>query len=91
LVGNEAAGLLLPLPDPLDERLPPQIDAVLARRNQLSFHHHLGRDARVIGAGLPQGVETEHSPVADERIHDRVLEGMTHVQGAGDIGRRNDD
>lgn len=55
---------------------------------QLPLHHHLGGNARVIGAHHPVGIEPLHAVIADQRIHQRLLEGMTHVQGARDIGRR---
>ena len=53
---------------------------------ELSLHHDLGGDAGVVGAGLPQGVVTAHAMKAGERIHDGLVETMTHVQRAGDVG-----
>jgi len=32
-----------------------------------------------------------HAVVADQSVNQRTLEGVTHVQAAGDIGRRNHD
>ena len=58
---------------------------------QLSLNHHLGCDAGVIGARLPQGVAPLHAVVTRQGIHDGVLEGVSHVQTAGDVGRWNDD
>ncbi len=63
----------------------------LARCIQLSLHHHLGRNAGVIRTGLPQRFIAFHPMVSNERIHDRILEGMTHVQAAGHIWWRNRD
>ena len=91
LLGDDTARLLLPLPDASNEGIPSEIGAVLAFGVELSFDDHLGRDAGVIGAGLPQRVAARHPVVADQCIHDRVLEGMTHVQRARHIGRRNHD
>ena len=38
------------------------------------------------GAHLPQHVEAAHAVITDQRIHQGVLEGVAHVQGAGDVG-----
>ena len=91
LLGDLPAGLFLPLPNPLDERIASEPDAAQTRGIQLSFDHHLRGDAGVVGPGLPERVETAHSMVPNERIHDGDLEGMAHVQSAGDIRRRYDD
>ncbi len=91
LVGDHAAGLLLPAPDAFDERIAAHFKAAPAFRVELSLHHHLGGDSSMVGAGLPERVESAHAPVADERIHDGVLEGVAHVQRAGDVGGRDDD
>ena len=91
LFGDHAAGGFLPLPDPLDEGLATQFHAALPRGIQLTLDHHLRGDSRMIGARLPQGVESAHAVVAGQRVHDGVLERMPHVQRAGDIGRRDDD
>ena len=38
---------------------------------------------------LPERTAAFHSVVANERVHDRLLEPVSHVQGASDIGWRN--
>ena len=91
LPGDGAAGFRLPGPDPFDERLATEIVAALAHAGQLPLNHHLRGDAGMIGARLPQGIVALHPVVAGQRIHDGVLEGMAHVQGAGDIRRRDHD
>ena len=91
LAGDGAARFRLPRPHPLDERLAAQIVTGFVLAGQLPFHHHLGSDAGVIGARLPQGVVTLHPVVAGQRVHDGVLEGVAHVQGAGDVRRWNHD
>jgi len=58
---------------------------------ELALDHDLGGDAGVIGAGLPQGVETAHAVIARQRVHQRVLERVAHVQRARDVGRRQQD
>ncbi|MNT34639.1 hypothetical protein D3C72_1706330 [compost metagenome] len=57
----------------------------------LTLNHHLGRNARVVSPGLPQGVFALHALVTDHGIHDGLLESMTHMQTAGDVRRRDHD
>ena len=45
----------------------------------------------MIGAPLPQRVAPVHAMKSNERVHDRVLESVTHVQAAGDVRRWNHD
>jgi hypothetical protein len=87
---DRAARLFLPLPHALDESFAPQIEPVLALRVQLPLDHHLRGDTGVIGAGLPQGVEAIHAVLARERVHQRVLKSVAHVQRAGNVRRRDD-
>jgi hypothetical protein len=58
---------------------------------QLALDDDLGGDAGVVGAGLPEGVPAAHAVVARERVHQGLVEAVTHVQGAGDVGRRQQD
>ena len=58
---------------------------------QLAFHQHLRSDPGVIGAHLPQSTLALHALIADQGVHERLVKGMSHVQGAGDIGRRYED
>ena len=74
-----------------EEFLAPEIVARNAFCIQLALHHDLGGDAGVVGARLPQGVLALHAVVADQGIHQGVLEGVAHVQRAGDVGRRQHD
>ena len=91
LAADQAAGALLPGPDPLDEPLPPEVAARDAFLRQLTLDHHLRRDAGVIAARLPQHRATRHAMKADQGVLDGVVEGMAHVQAAGDVRRRDDD
>ena len=91
LPGDVAAGLFLPFPDLLQELLPAEVVAAHALGAELALDHHLGGDAGVIGARLPQGVAALHAAVADQRVHDRVVEAMAHVQAAGHVRRRDHD
>ena len=83
--------MFFPVPDPLDEGVAADVVAGLAVGVELSLHQHLGGDARVVGAHLPEGAVALHAVVADQRVHQRVLKSMAHVQAAGDVRRRNDD
>src|SRR6185503_1980844 len=60
----------------------------LALRLELPRDDHLGGNAGMVGAYHPVGVKAAHAVVADERVHERLLERVTHVQRAGDVGRR---
>ena len=91
LASDGAAGFAFPLPDLVEKLLPAQFVAVGAFAGQFAFHHHLGGDAGMVGAHLPQGVAALHAAVAHQGVHDGVLEGVTHVQAAGDIGGRDHD
>ena len=87
------AGMLLPLPHFLDELVAAQRVAGLAFTGdgEVAAHHHLGGDAGVVGAHLPQRAIAAHAVVADQRVLQGVLERMAHVQGAGDVRRRQQD
>jgi len=56
-----------------------------------AFDLGLGGYPGVVGAEDPLAALTEHSVIADQRVHDRVLEGMTHVQDAGHVRRGDGD
>ena len=58
---------------------------------ELALDDHLRGDAGVVGAGLPQRVIAAHAVVARQRVHERVLERVAHVQRAGDVRRRQHD
>ena len=92
LAGNGAAGFRFPLPDFIDEGIAAVVVAGFTFfSGNLTLNHHLGSDTRVVGTGLPQGVFTLHALVANHGIHDGLLEGMTHMQTAGDVRRRDHD
>ena len=90
LVDDRAAGFLLLLPDLSGERLAAQFTAAgLAGGGQPTLDHHLCGDARVILTGLPERVKPLHPVPAHKDVLKRVVEGMAHVQRAGDIRRRD--
>ena len=90
LAEDPAAGVGLPLPDPLDEGLPAQVMTAQALLGQLALHHVLGGDPGVVHARQPQGVVALHAPPPDQRVDQRVVERVADVQGTGDVRRRDD-
>ena len=81
LAEDRAAGLGLPLPDPLDERLPAEVVAATApRAASCALDHVLGGDAGVVHAGQPQRLVALHPLAAGERVHEGVVEGVADVQ-----------
>ncbi len=91
LAADLAAGLGLPLPDPLDEGLPAQVVPGLALLAQFALDDVLRGDAGVVHAGLPQRLVALHALAAGQGVDERVLEGVPEVQAARDVRRRDDD
>ena len=58
---------------------------------QLALNHHLSRDSGVIHSDDPERVLALQSFVADDDVLQRVIERMTDMQAAGNIGWRIDD
>ena len=88
LIEDGAARNFLPVPDAFDELLAAELATVDAFLLQLALDHDLRGDAGVIGARQPERVVAHHAVVAHERVHDGLVEGVPHVQDAGDVGRR---
>ena len=94
LAGDGVAAVFLPLPDPGDEVLArfgrggAHVVTADALFLQLALDDDLRGDAGVVGAGDPGGVVAHHAVVAREAVHDGLVEGVAHVQRAGDVGRR---
>jgi hypothetical protein len=92
LLDDAIAVLLLPLPDAPQELLAPEIVAALGlRAGERPLHHHLRRNARVIGAGEPERVVALHAAPAREDVLDGREQRVAHVERAGDVRRRDDD
>ncbi|GFN03864.1 hypothetical protein Smic_24200 [Streptomyces microflavus] len=91
LAGDLAAGLVLPLPDALDEGLAAQVVAGLALLAELALDDVLGGDAGVVHTRLVERLEPLHPLPADQGVDQGVLEGVAQVEGAGDVRRRDDD
>ena len=52
---------------------------------KLAFHHNLRGNPCMIGAWHKHGVVPSHAVVPDQAIHNRLVKGMPHVQGARDV------
>ena len=91
LLGDLSARRLFPCPHALDELLAAEFGPALLLLFELALDHHLRRDACVVRTHLPERVASAHALIANQRIHERVLERMAHVQAAGDIRRWDHD
>ncbi len=91
LAEDATAVLLLPLPGPLDERLTADVVPRLTLFGELLLDLVLGGDTGVVHARQPQRLEALHPLAAGEGVHQRDLEGVAQVEGAGDVGRWDDD
>ena len=91
LVHDGGAVLLVPVVARLDERLASDLQAADALIGQLLVHLRLRGDAGMVGAEDPARGTALHAGAADARVLDGVVEGMAHVQHAGDVRRRDDD
>src|SRR5262249_44267094 len=69
------------------ERAPPR----LLPLHELALDHHLGGNAGMVGARLPQHVAPAHALKARKDILQRVVERVTHMQRSRHIWWRNDD
>ena len=92
LIDNAVAVLLLPFPYALDQRLAPDVVAVLVFVFlKLFLHHGLRRDAGMVEAGDPHRIFPLHPRFADKDVLQRVIDGVAQVQRPRHIGGRNDD
>ena len=92
LVDDGTTRFCLPLPDALEELLAPHLAAAgLLALHELALDHHLGGDAGVISARLPEHVPAAHALEPAQDVLQRVVERMAHMQRPGDIRRRDHD
>src|SRR3954464_833633 len=84
LLDDLPAVLLAPLPDARDERLAAERLAARALRLEQLLDLLLRRDPGVVGAEDPLRAHALHAVVADQRVLDRAVERVAHVQHAGD-------
>ena len=83
---------IFPLPDALDEPFATELVAGhLLLEKEPFLNDRLGGDAGMVGAGHPEGLVALHAFLADEDVLKGVVQGVAEVQGAGHVGRRNDD
>ena len=68
-----------------------QVVAVAPLGGELLLDHVLGGDAGMVGAGHPQHLVAGHALPAAQDVLQGVVQGVPHVQDAGDVGRRDDD
>ena len=92
LLDDRAAVLLAPLPHALDERLAPELLAARALGLEQRARPASGSRCR---RGRCRGSTSRGCPrmrlVADQRVLDRAVERVAHVQHAGDVRRRDRD
>ena len=92
LVDDDAAVLVLPLPDALEELVAAEVVAgFLFLLAEFAFDDGLRGDAGVVGAGEPEDFMTGLAGVAGEDVLECVVEHMAERKNAGDIRRRDDD
>ena len=92
LTGNGRTAFFFPLPHTLEEFFAPHFAATfIALLGQLPLDNHLGGDARMVRAGLPQHIAPAHAFKAAQNILQRIVQRMAHMQAARHIGRRNND
>ncbi len=92
LAHDGPAGFGLPLPHLLDEGVAAHVAPPRrALGRQLALDHHLGGDARVVGARQPQHGLALHAVIAGKDVLQRVVQGVADMQAARYVRRRNDD
>ena len=92
LVDDDAAVLVLPLPDALEELVAAEVVAgFLFLLAEFAFDDGLRGDAGVVGAGEPEDFVAGLAGVAGEDVLECVVEHMAERENAGDIRRRDDD
>src|SRR5680860_378087 len=89
LPDDDAAVALFPGPHAPEELFATQLVAGGAFGPQRLLYLNLRGDAGVVAARLEQRLEASHALVADEGVDDGVVEGVTEMQGPGDVRRRD--
>src|SRR5215469_1034455 len=77
-----------PLPYAFDELFAAEVVASFTLLGDFAFDHVLGRDSGMISARHPQGIVTLHAACTDDYVMQCIVECMTEVQRAGNVGRR---
>jgi len=90
-VKDDPAGLVLPLPDPIDKSFPPhRVTVGLLFLHKLALDDHLRRNASMVHSGLPEHIPPPHAFEAHEDVLKCVVQGMADMERASDVGWRND-
>ena len=90
LIENAVAVFVAPFPHPVNKSLAAKILAALAFLGQGAFHHVLGGNARMVGAGNPKHVLALLAGMTAKHVDKGMVERVPYVQRARDVGRRND-
>ena len=92
LLDNDSSVLFLPIPNPLEKRISPQISASLALiLAELLFDLGLGRNTRMVSPWQPEYFLALHPGTASKNVLDRVVENVAKMKNPRHIRRRNDD
>ena len=92
LVDDDAAVLVLPLPDALEELVAAEVVAgFLFLFAELALDDGLRGDAGVVGAREPEDLVAGLAGVAGEDVLECVVQHMAEREDAGDIRRRDND
>ena len=91
LLDDNAAVLVSPVPAGVDKLIATNLQAANALTLELLIDLGLRGDTGVVGAEHPARGLAAHAGHTDDGILDGVVGGMTHVELAGHIGRRNGD
>ena len=89
LLDDRAAELFAPLPDALNECVAAKLFARAAFFDQFLFNLCLRGDPSVVCAEDPLRVLAAHAVEANQRVLNRAVERVAHVQRAGHVRRRN--
>ena len=90
LIKNAVTVFVAPFPHPVNKGLAAKILAALAFLGQGAFHHVLGGNARMVGAGNPQHVLALLTGMTAKHVDKGMVERVPYVQRARDVGRWND-
>ena len=91
LLDDDAAVLVGPIPAGVDKLIAADLQAADALALELLVDLGLRGDTGVVGTEHPAGGPAAHAGHADDGILDGVVGGVTHVELAGHVGRRNGD
>ena len=91
LLDDDAAVLVGPVPAGVDKLIATNLQAADALALELLVDLGLRCDTGVVGAEHPARGLTAHASHTDDGVLDGVVGGVTHVELAGHVGRRNGD